>query len=237
MGCLVSLLVVGRGCSFLTPLLPPARELRTLQQEISHTTKLFLLNFSNNTVHGVYKASQPPGLDLVPGAFGGRFGAQVKWTREGPSGLMLLGTMAGKHVSFSLQKGPLLPVTVVGLSGVLSAPRAPLSPTQHQCDELERLLLDNVTKGPTAAGPGTSAVAAVSPAASPRQGAGSSSTGASGGGQGTSDDSTERAQGDKKSLLDRLEVLVGRVKALPEEEQEEVVRRLEEVVGGRGGGS
>lgn len=66
-----------RECQSLRVLGSPDRELDQMRACIKPLTELFLLNFETLQLFGPFVANGLPGMKIVPGAFGGRFNAQV----------------------------------------------------------------------------------------------------------------------------------------------------------------
>lgn len=56
----------------------PRRSLRDMEA-ITAASQLFLYDFTRGEVVGPFKSDGPPGLDIVPEAFGGRFRAQLRF--------------------------------------------------------------------------------------------------------------------------------------------------------------
>jgi hypothetical protein len=73
-------------CVELSLLGCPASALRSMQQQIHQSTKLFLLDFDSKTMHGVFTAVGKPRMNIVPGAWatsgrGRSFPAQLRVRR------------------------------------------------------------------------------------------------------------------------------------------------------------
>merc|ERR1712217_117011 len=68
-----------RQCEHFRLLGSPERELKLMKHCIrTFDTELFLLNFESLKLTGPFVAVEEPNKDVVPGAFGGKFTAQVR---------------------------------------------------------------------------------------------------------------------------------------------------------------
>jgi len=101
----------------------PKSSFGQIQACVTPDTLLFLHNMQSKRIMGIYKATGPPGLDLVPGAFQGRFGAQVYVKQVLPS--LLNPVMRG--IKFGPQSRAQLDqmVACLGLYGHFPSPISP----------------------------------------------------------------------------------------------------------------
>lgn len=88
------------------------RELPKMQETISDSTQIFLVNIHSGALIGVFAPVGSPGLNLEPNAFGGGFGAQVMVTQLGES-------IQAVKLTQKLNAGPKTPQEVEALNNLL----------------------------------------------------------------------------------------------------------------------
>lgn len=97
----------------------PDKEFSQLMQAIKPETQLFLLNFEKLMLTGPFVAVEEPSMYLAPGAFGGKFNAQVRVAAS--SECPLLEVQLGSQVP----QGPLTQADVANLRACLQQTQGP----------------------------------------------------------------------------------------------------------------
>ena len=119
-------------------------------QKIGLFTKIFLFNFEENALYGVFKPGGVSGMNLVKDIFDGKFPAQMKWTLE---------TLYGCRAKMPYRAGELDETQVHILEGLLYA--------NSHSHLLPRCVAANAASAAAAVAPAAPAVAPPAPASPP----------------------------------------------------------------------